>query len=420
MAATKEPPTDAPWMLRRPLQIESLRQGLPDSVETERLLADLQNYRENLDAVVYALSNRELALDRREHLLEILRRHQTALDECLSRIGLRGRIPQSAPLWHYQHLDPIARTHLSAILGVPEEPPFYEVLDIKAEEYLSQCAAFEGIAEKMGFRDRDTLPRGAKRSALVLTLSGSLIQLSEPMGDKSARRYLYQNIYGNAHPPDGSLVLDRDIRVGHRLRSVELTTSPVRMLRVTGRRLSWKAQSQNFEKIAHTLSTLVSRSSSRLAEQGWLLNVPTSARRGTKLEAAERVLREDYHEAFARFEGLRARFLEVEDAGELQHIEAELLTLCHYLQTASRELGFEARALEEVCEFVSDDGQCYLRDADRAGTITILPRGNGPEVALIEVSVGRQLVTLHAPLALVGKDGGVVEVTAPIARLKQK
>ena len=77
------------WILRRPLQIESIRQELPASDASEELLRKLQHHRENLDAVVYALSSRGLAPDRREHLVQMLRRYQRDLAGCFDELGVR-------------------------------------------------------------------------------------------------------------------------------------------------------------------------------------------------------------------------------------------------------------------------------------------------------------------------------------------
>ena len=419
MASSRENKKIGSWMVRTPLQIERLRLELPQSDDMEGHLKDLQSLRENLDAVVYALGNQTLAEDRREHLLEILRRRRGELDECLGEMGLPAAIPNREPLWYFEQLDPLARRHLASILGIPEEEPFYEVLDIKAEEYLSQHSAFQILGEQLDFQEVRSLERDAKRPALVLSLSGSLIQLSAPMSARRDRRYLYQNIYGNTHPPEGVLVLDRDIREGHRLRSVELTTSPVRLLRVLDRTISWKSQTQNFERVARTLSSLVSRSSSHLAESG-LIRKQTGLMRQVNIDAAERVMREEYGDSIARFDELRRRFIEGEDddadGDEARKVEAELLTLCHYLQTVARELGFDAKRLTEISEFVTEGDLRYQTDSEHKSRITMVSPGAGPDVVFSGISVGRQLVTRHAPLALIGSDGGLVEVTRQVVQ----
>ena len=421
MGPPKHRTFDQGWILRRPLQIERLRHDLPNSEENEKLLCKLQHYRENLDAVIYALSSHQLAPDRRQHLLAILRRHQQALDECLIELGVEGHSQQHPPLWHFHQLDPIARAHLSSILGVPETPEFFEILNIKAEEYLAQQQAFEALTERYGFRQQDRLARNTKRAALVLTLSGSLIQLSEPIISHGARRYSYQNIYGNAHPPEGILVLDREIEVGHRLRSVELTTSPIRLLRVMRRRISWKTQSHTFERIFRTLTSLVSRSNSRLAARGWDASKQTGRLSQANPDAAERVWKQEYGEATALFTKLRQQFTDERgEEAQARRVEAELLTLCHYLQTGARELGFDAHPLEKIFEFSTDGDHLYQVSAQHPASITLLPLGEGPEVLFLDITVGRQLVTCNAPLALIDQGGEVVEVTPPVTNIKRR
>ncbi len=199
---------------------------------------------------------------------------------------------------------------------------------------------------------------------------------------------------------------------------MELTTSPVRLLRVVERKLSWKAQSQAFERISRTLTSLVSRSTSQFAAIGAEVRTPTGVIRHANLAAAERVLRQEYGDAFAHYDRLRQGFSAEGEEG--RKAEAELLTLCHYLQTGARELGFEARPLTELCEFETEGGNLYRIDPDQPGTITLLPRGSGPEVVFVETSIGRQLITRFAPLALIGRDGAVVEVTLPVHSLRHK
>jgi hypothetical protein len=418
MASPKEIGSPS-WLLRQPLQIESLRQSIPKSEESEHLLRQLQHLRENLDAVVFALSNRELGLERRQHLVTMLRHHQQALDQCLAALGLPHRRQENQALYYFNQLDPTVRAHLCAILGVAPESAYYEVLDIKAEEYLYQQQAFETLTQHYGFRDKNKFLRATNRAVLVLTLSGSLIQLSEPLPSQQARRYIYQNIYGNAHPPEGILVLDRDLEIGHRLRSVELTTSPVRMLREVGRKMSWKAQTQTFERISRTLTSLGSRSNSQLAAVGWKQVPQTGLLRVTNLSAAERVFHLEYSAAITHYRSLHQRF-SLKSEEQMAQIEAELLISCHFLQTAARELGFETSALGQVAELVTEEDHLYRIDPNSPGIITLLPRGKGPEVVLINVTIGRQLVTRQAPLALIDRDGSVVEVTLPIMKIRQR
>ena len=413
MASSDKRVDEHSWMVRLPLQIEQLRRELPCSEETERHLRELQRFRENVDAVVFALSNRELAADRRGHLLDLLVQHQDNLDRCLRGLGVISRVRSPAPLWYFNRLDPLVQHHLTSILGVTDEPAYHEVLETKAEEYLAQQTAFEALADELDFDETARLVKDDPRPALVLTLSGSLIQLSAPQGSRGQRRYLYQNIYGNTHPPDGVLLLDRDVRPGHRLRSVELTTSPVRLLRVTGGKVSWRAQSQNFDRVARTLSSLVSRPAPAAERGPALSRGMTGIHRRQNSEAARRVFSEDNRELLARFERLRAAF-DRHEADKAYETEAELLTLCHRLQIAAQEFGFAARPLMEVAEFVTQNERRYVVDPTQKGRLTLTGQ---LEVVYSGVSVGRQQVTCQAPLALVGSDGGLVEVTAPVVSL---
>ncbi len=402
------------WMLKRPLQLEKLRGELPETRQREETLNRLQRLRENLDAVVYALSNRSLAEDRRRQLLEILGRHQRALDECLQEVGITERDKRDVPLWYFNQLDPMARQHLAAILEVPQEPEYYDILDIKAAEYLAQYEAFDTLAGRMGFKEQQALEANAKHPVLLLTLSGSLVQLSSPLSDKGERRYRYQNIYGNTHPPEGILILDRDLRLGHRMRSVELTSSPVRLLRVHGHKVSWRKQSKTFEEVAQTMSSLISRANSQIAESGWV-EASTSLQRQVNPEAAHRVLQEEYAETFSRYEALRQGIIDGGQTGDggAQRVEAELLALCHRLQRAAMELGFEALSLGRIQEFVTEGEYLYQVDALKPDRITLAGPGDRPEVIFTGVSVGRQSVTRHAPLALISEYGGVGVVPRP-------
>ncbi len=408
------------WMVRRPLQIERIREEISDSEDLDASLHRLQRLRENVDAVVYTLSNQDLADDRRKHLLELLLKHREALDAGLVELGFPGLAPERPPLWYFNQLEPVTKRHLASILGIPEEPAYYEVLDIKAEEYIAQYAAFEFLAEQIAFKEVDDLVKLGGYAALILTLSGSLIQLSEPLSHGGSRRYIYQNIYGNTHPPEGVLVLDSDVRLGHRLRSVELTTSPVRLIRTLERNVPWDTQTKGFKKVARTLTSLASRSNSQLVESGWLRS-QTGLQRQVNPDAAERVYREDNRQKLARFQELRELFLDRESAvPDMNQVEAELLALCHFLQSSARELDFPAKSLGKVRSFTTEEDRIYRTDPLQPGAILLGKSGKGPEVMFSGGSLGRQVITTNAPLAFVGADGGLMEVTPLVTSFTAK
>ena len=177
MSGASEDKSAGSWMLRMPLQIERIRNQMSQAADLDQRMQELLRLRENVDAVIYALSNQELAEDRREHLLKLLVKHREALDQGLADLGLPGQMTDRPPLWYFNQLEPLMRRHLASILGVPEEPPYYQVLDIKAAEYLAQHSAFESLAEELDFSVVDRLGRMSGGAALVLSLSGSLIQL---------------------------------------------------------------------------------------------------------------------------------------------------------------------------------------------------------------------------------------------------
>ena len=108
------------------------------------------------------------------------------------------------------------------------------------------------------------------------------------------------------------------------------------------------------------------------------------------------------------------------DGEQARKVEAELLTLCHYLQTVARELGFDAKRLTETSEFATEGDLRYVVDPEHRARITMVSPGAGPDVVFSGVSVGRQLVTRRAPLALIGSDGGLVEVTRPVVQFIAK
>jgi hypothetical protein len=393
------------WALHSRLLIESLRRQLPQSTRTDELLTQLQRFRDTLDATIYALSVQHLDDARRQHLDRMLARQQRALKECLHQLGLREREDPSDPLWHFNKLEPLTRSHLAGILGVPIEPPFYPVLEAKAQEYLTQEQAFEALAEHEGFRRCKRFARSTNRGALILTLSGSLVQVSEP-DTNDTRRYLYQNIYGNTHPPSGTLVLDHEIEIGQRLRSLELTTSPVRLVRVPDRPMSWRAQSQTFQRMSIRLSSLASCATGEV-------ELPTGPPRpepeptGTDLQ-----FQQIYADDLTRFSCLRQGFIA---GGATIEDEAEILALCHYLQRAARSMGYNACRIAQVRGLLTEGGWQYRIDATDPAHIVRIDPLRKERCALLGLSVGRQIVTSGAPLAFISEAGKLVEITRPIA-----
>ena len=117
-------------------------------------------------------------------------------------------------------------------------------------------------------------------------------------------------------------MLDRDVRVGRRLRSVELTSSHVRQLRVVSRKISWRAQTKTFNRISRTLTSIISKSNSYLAASDWQILSQTGLNRRINLKAAKRVLNKEYKTTFKKYQDLKKRFLEQENNDLRRRLEA--------------------------------------------------------------------------------------------------
>ena len=147
------------------------------------------------------------------------------------------------------------RTHLAELFRGPGDAWCLELLERQAVSYVQQGRAFEQLAGAFGFVASHGLGVHENRAALVLTQSGSLVQLSAPgvEGDAAARRYVYQNIYGNPTPRESSLRLRGPIAVGRRLAASNMTTSSVREVRLATRRESWEQQRETFRCLSESM-----------------------------------------------------------------------------------------------------------------------------------------------------------------------
>lgn len=388
----------AAGLLQFPLQLESLRRKLPPGAQTEALLQTIQRCRDDVNSAIYALTDPDLGAAMRVDVLTALAQHYRRLQDALLALGVSPVAHSADPLWHFRQLDPIAREHLVAILGISDRSGLEHVLDIKAQEYLAQYTAFEALAEHEGFHRARVLRQAADQSALILTLSGSLIQLSRPDA-RGARRYLYQNIYGNTHPPQGILLLDRDVEDGHRLRSVELTTSPVRLLRVPKKPMSWKQQSRSFLRLSETMGSLASVCTGEIAVVG----ERNSA--GTNLD--------DQSENLQRFEVLRRAFHEQRLSLDEKQ---ELLGLGDSLVEAAVERGYNSQPLGEAKGFIADDRSRYRVVTAEPLVVSKFSEGNGAEVLLLHPSMADRLLVCGIPIVVIGSTGDVVDVLPPILR----
>ncbi len=133
-------------------------------------------------------------------------------------------------------LDRLDRAGVSAIsqaLGVPFEPHFRPLFEVKAVEYLEQDELWDDIARRAGFAPAAEVEPQEQRSVVVLTYTGSILLLSAPFERKIRRQYVYQSIYANNLPKEGVLALLDPIVHHSPVRATRFTTSAVRKLAVS-------------------------------------------------------------------------------------------------------------------------------------------------------------------------------------------
>ncbi|MFO0547052.1 MAG: hypothetical protein U0271_01625 [Polyangiaceae bacterium] len=152
-------------------------------------------------------------------------------------------------------LGPEEKLALAQILGLPFEPAYRPLFEVKAAEYLEQDQLWNEITEDGGFVDAPLLGEQEARSAVVLTYSGSLLLVSAPIEKNFRRRYVYQSIYAGHLPTEGTLGLLDPIRKNRPVAGTRIKTSPVRKLRVSRLTVAaWDEQRQTFQRLHFTLN----------------------------------------------------------------------------------------------------------------------------------------------------------------------
>lgn len=153
-------------------------------------------------------------------------------------------------------LGPDERLALAQILGLPFEPQYRALFEVKAAEYLEQDQLWNEITEQGGFVDARELATDAPQSAVVLTYSGSLLLVSAPTEKKNfRRRYVYQSIYAGHLPTEGSLGLLEPIYKNRPVAGTRIKTSPVRKMRLSvAHTPEWERQRETFLKLHRTLN----------------------------------------------------------------------------------------------------------------------------------------------------------------------
>lgn len=303
------------------------------------------------------------------------------------------------------------RAQLAKLLGVPLKAEFHAVLDRKAEEWIEQGRAFDEIAAEFGFAEADALAPRDPRGALALTYNGSLVQVSAPKDDGGSRRFVYQSIYVNSIPSEGTLRLAETMRVDGRIRSSAMDTSTVRKLRVaTKRGVPWERERKTFDRISTILTPppaalqAIPRGTLWGAVSGF---VPALGK--SEIDAGRR--------NHGRIDDAR-RAARVELAGLLEKIasprhtataDVEVLGLCLHLQGLEIERGRRGHELDDVTVIETDRGERLM-----IGSELRLAREGRREKTFPREALGEQQIVVGAPLVLVDAAGEIVAILGDV------
>lgn len=310
------------------------------------------------------------------------------------------------------------REQLAKLLGVPLKPEFHPVLEKKAEEWIEQGRAFDEIASEFGFVPARSLGPIEPRGALVLTYNGSLVQMSLPKDAEGNRRFIYQSIYVNSIPSEGTLRLKDAVLVDGRMRSSAMDTSTVRKLRVATRTgVPWERERRTFDRISTVLTPSPSLLQSVPRKTAWgVLSSFLPAMGASQLEAGRasaELSRLDDTRRAARVElaGLLERLASA--TGRRATLDVEVLGLCMHLQTLEVDRGRRAYELGDVSSCETDRGE---RLTFEDGGVRLDRPGRASRVFPL-AALGDQQVIIGAPLLLLDDTGSVLTVLGDVVTI---
>ncbi|GAC1589639.1 MAG: hypothetical protein NVS3B20_16790 [Polyangiales bacterium] len=317
---------------------------------------------------------------------------------------------------------------LARLLGVPLRPEFYWLLERKAEEYHEQGIAFDRVASEFGFEEGCALGRHERRGALVLTHNGSLIQLSAPDATHLAnarRDYIYQSIYRNGFPAEGTLTLLEAVQRNAPLMASKLNTSPVRKLRLATTSGNGGCDRKTFARISVALapSALPSRPVDWGAAREWFPAVRAKSIAQCELEVER--LHIDRLGDVARLQ-LRDLIVSFGNRSkDKRHtLDVDILGLCIYLQRLRIERGVRGFFFHDIETVVTDRGEritacgspkpafaeknAGLLRVDRLGKATEFYQG---------ASLGDQRIAVGAPIALLDEGGSIAAILGDVVEV---
>ncbi len=310
------------------------------------------------------------------------------------------------------------RSQLAKLLGVPLRAEFHAVLDRKAEEWIEQGRAFDEIAAEFGFAPADSLSPRDPRGALALTYNGSLVQVSAPKDEGGTRRFIYQSIYVNSIPSEGTLKLTESLRIDGRMRSTAMDTSTVRKLRVaTKKGVPWERERRTFDRISTILTPppaalqAIPRRTLWGAATGYLPALGQSeidggrlAREHARIDEARRAARVELAALLDKLASPRKRSATA---------DVEVLGLCLHLQALEIERGRKGHELDDVTAVETDRGERLLVLDDEVRLV----RPGRPEKTFALGALGEQQLVVGAPLVLVDAEGAVVAILGDVTTI---
>lgn len=425
-----DPPRSAARRLDVPLRIEALKNRLAGKPEAQRVLerataieTRVQELTARAREAAASTGTASIATE-----VAVLRLELSVL--LADALGEEAQAERANAL---RTLDPSMRHHLAALLNVPADDRHHALLEVKAAEYLEQGRAFDDVAEQFGFVEATSLDADEPRGALVLTYNGSLLQLSAPGADgqRLARRHVYESIYGNTSIPSrGTLSLAASIRVGERVRTTVLNTSPVRRLRIATRPEEWDRDRQVVKRITMTFSSRapgLSLAAPRPrpapepeppfrtiwgAKGAWF---PTVVVPLVEAEREKRATTEERAELAALVRRLADPSRPAPDAAD----EAKIVGLALFLQQSRMDAGERGFDLPQLTSFSTERGErCVIeRDGDKkdAPPVLVLERPGGSPVRFAGAGLGAQHVVSGAPIVILHATGAIAAVLGDVA-----
>lgn len=375
--------------LDRELQLVARRASRAPDRERKRLVNEMMELRVQLDALI-----------------------ATALGQPLP-TGAEGSALSRVP----EHV----RAQLAKLLGVPLRKEFYAVLDRKAEEWIEQGRAFDEIAAEFGFAPADALYPRDPRGALALTYNGSLVQVSAPKNEGGTRRFIYQSIYVNSIPSEGTLELNEPLRIDGRMRSTAMDTSTVRKLRVaTKKGVPWERERRTFDRISTILTPppaalqAIPRGTLWGAATGYLPALGESEIDGARRARDQARIDETRRAARVELAALLDKLASPRERSAT--LDVEVLGLCLHLQALEIERGRTGHELEDIASVETDRGERLFVLTDEVR----LARPGRPEKSFALGALGEQQVVVGAPLVLLDAAGAVIailgDVTSVVSR----